>query len=413
MMHAAEPADGPALVAAVRRRTGRPGLRRRPARRRGRRCRLPSSHRPAAGVTAEERAQLDDLASLFGIMSAVALFMAVFVVGSTFGFVVATRRRQLGLLRLVGATPRQVRLHGARRVRGGRCPRGRGRLPAGARWPRRCSWRCCAWRGITASTSAAEPWLAWAVAAPTGIAVALLGSWRASKRAARVSPVAALQEAGVERRRPSVWQLLVGTLCLGGAAPRWSWPTELNPVFALVTAILLPEVVVIGLYCFGGWSSRPSPALLAGRSRGATWRPGWPATTSAPRYDPGRARGADPGHLRHRRLDDRGAQLHRRLGDRAGPRAAGHAVRRQHRGRRPASADRRPSCRSSTCGSRGDDRVSVPEQRPWRRSTSTTRRASGGARPRGGRGGPPGLAGGGVAVTESWHFDQGTDVGDG
>ncbi len=42
-------------------------------------------------------------------MSGVAVFMSIFVVGSTFGFVVATRRRQLGLLRLVGATPRQVR----------------------------------------------------------------------------------------------------------------------------------------------------------------------------------------------------------------------------------------------------------------------------------------------------------------
>ena len=61
------------------------------------------------GVTAGERAELDGLSSLFGTMSAVAMFMALFVVGSTFGFVVASRRRELGLLRLVGATPRQVR----------------------------------------------------------------------------------------------------------------------------------------------------------------------------------------------------------------------------------------------------------------------------------------------------------------
>ena len=37
------------------------------------------------------------------------MFMTIFVVGSTFGFVVVSRRPQLGLLRLVGATPRQVR----------------------------------------------------------------------------------------------------------------------------------------------------------------------------------------------------------------------------------------------------------------------------------------------------------------
>ena len=46
---------------------------------------------------------------MVGIMSAIALFMAMFVVASTFGFVVAARRRELGLLRLVGATPGQVR----------------------------------------------------------------------------------------------------------------------------------------------------------------------------------------------------------------------------------------------------------------------------------------------------------------
>ncbi|HEY0949996.1 FtsX-like permease family protein, partial [Nocardioides sp.] len=63
-----------------------------------------------AGVTPAERTQLDDLSSMLGIMSAVALFMAMFVVASTFGFVVAARRRELAMLRLVGATPRQVRL---------------------------------------------------------------------------------------------------------------------------------------------------------------------------------------------------------------------------------------------------------------------------------------------------------------
>ena len=61
------------------------------------------------GVTAAERAELEGLSSLFGTMSSVAMFMALFVVGSTFGFVVASRRRELGLLRLVGATPGQVR----------------------------------------------------------------------------------------------------------------------------------------------------------------------------------------------------------------------------------------------------------------------------------------------------------------
>ena len=66
---------------------------------------------------------------------------------------------------------------------------------------------------------APTPWLAWAVAAPTGVAVALLGTWRSSRRAARVSPMAALREAGVERSRPSMcsWS---SALCLGAAGGR-------------------------------------------------------------------------------------------------------------------------------------------------------------------------------------------------
>ena len=49
---------------------------------------------------------------------------------------------------------------------------------------------------------APAPWIAWAVAAGCGTGVALLGSWRSSKRASRTPPVAALREASLERRRP-------------------------------------------------------------------------------------------------------------------------------------------------------------------------------------------------------------------
>jgi putative ABC transport system permease protein len=222
-----------------------------------------SSSRGAA-LSRAERAQLADLTSLFGIMSAVALFMAVFVVGSTFGFVVAARRRQLGLLRLVGATPRQVRL----------MVLGESAVVAVLAAVAGCLLALVAtpaflavlrWRGVLViDLTMPGPWLAWAVAAPTGIAVALLGSWRASKRAARVSPLAAFQEAGLERRRPSVWQLVIGTLCLGGTVAAVVLTRDTSPIFALVTAVLLPEVVVIGLYCFGGLVF-PTLAGLVGR----------------------------------------------------------------------------------------------------------------------------------------------------
>ena len=216
-----------------------------------------------SGLSVEDRAQLSDLAALFGIMSGVSMFMAIFVVGSTFGFVVATRRRQLGLLRLVGATPRQVRVMvlGESAVvavlaAAVGCAVGSVAAPAFLEVVR--------WKGLlTLDLDMPSPWLAWSIAGPSGIAVAFLGAWRSSKRASRVSPLAVFQEAGLERRRPSVWQLVIGALCLAGAATALVFAHRLDPVFALAMSILLPEVVVLGLYCLGGWIFPGLASLVA------------------------------------------------------------------------------------------------------------------------------------------------------
>lgn len=215
------------------------------------------------GVTPAEKLELEDLSALFGIMAGVSMFMALFVVASTFGFVVATRRRELGLLRLVGATPRQVR----RMVLGeavvvallatvAGCLAGTMLSPAATAFLRV--------RGVTSlDLDPPAPYTAWAVAAGCGVTVALLGAWRASRRAARVAPVAALQEAGFERRRVTVGQGVVGTLCLGGVVATFAAVPEITPLFALVSAVLMPEVVVVGLMCFGGLLFPALAALLA------------------------------------------------------------------------------------------------------------------------------------------------------
>jgi len=217
-----------------------------------------------AGISADERAQLADLSSLFGTMAGVSLFMALFVVASTFGFVVATRRRELGLLRLVGATPRQVR----RMVLGEALVVAVlatvvGSLTATALAP--AVTRLLRARGVTSlDLELPAPYVAWAVAAGCGMGVALLGAWRASRRASKIAPVAALQEAGFERRRVTAWQFVIGTLCLGGVAAAFIAVPEITPLFALIGAVLLPEVVVVGLMCFGGLIFPKLAALLAG-----------------------------------------------------------------------------------------------------------------------------------------------------
>ncbi len=204
---------------------------------------------PAA--TQDQRQQLDDLTSMFGIMSAVSAFMALFVVGSTFGFVIATRRREIGLLRLVGATGRQVR----RLVLGESLAVALAASIAGCLVAAPLATPILALVrhiGITDQHLVAPaPWPALAVAAPTGMVVALLGAWRSSRRAAQVPPTAALREASIERSRPSVSQWIVGVSCLAGVVAAAVVATRSGPLFALVASILLPEVIVIGIMCFG------------------------------------------------------------------------------------------------------------------------------------------------------------------
>lgn len=218
-----------------------------------------------AGLARDVKTQLGDLATLFGMMSSVSMFMALFVVASTFGFVVASRSRELGLLRLVGATPRQVR----------RLVLGESLVVAVLSAAIGCGLGLLStpgmlWlldrRGITpVLLGTPSPWTAILVAVPTGMTVALVGAWRASRRAARISPMAALLESSVVRRRVSVGQLVVGVLCLGSSATAVALSSQLDPLFALVASILVPEVAVIGLVCFGsvlfpllaGWLAAP------------------------------------------------------------------------------------------------------------------------------------------------------------
>src|SRR5690606_19296371 len=196
-----------------------------------------------AELSAEVREQVDGLGSLFELMASVSLFMALFVVASTFGFVVATRRRELGLLRLIGATPWQVRLlllgeAAVVAVAGTTL----GVVVATLVTPP--TFTLLHLTGLTPVTlTAPGPGTAWAVAAPLGAWVALVGAWRAG----RTQPAEALREAVLERRRPGVLEGLAtaaaGATLLGTAA----LTSEMDLLLALLAGMLLPIVAVVGL----------------------------------------------------------------------------------------------------------------------------------------------------------------------
>ncbi|GAA4603670.1 putative ABC transport system permease protein [Actinoplanes octamycinicus] len=128
-------------------------------------------------------------------------FVTVFVVASTFAFTVAQRRRELGLLRTVGATPRQVRrlvqreallVGGAGAVLG--VLAGAALSPAAARLLVTAGFEPAGYQ----VRFAALPILAALLLGPL---VALAGAGSAARRAARVRPLEALREAAVEQRR--------------------------------------------------------------------------------------------------------------------------------------------------------------------------------------------------------------------
>ena len=194
-------------------------------------------------------------------------FVAVFVVSSTCALSAAQRRREIGLLRAVGATPGQVRrlmyaetlvLAATAGVVG--APLGiLAALPLDGPMIR---------AGLEPAgfTVTLQP-LAPAVAYATGLVVALAGVWSVARRAARTSPLDALREAAVEKRAMTPARWVAGLLGAGGglallaAVP--SLPVDARStaglgaaMLLLTAAALLAPVVIVPLVRLLTWPWR-------------------------------------------------------------------------------------------------------------------------------------------------------------
>ena len=213
---------GPALARGRRAGDGRSGHR--PGR--GRACRAAGAHRrraaPGRPEAVQDSAELSGLTTFLAVAAAISAFVAITVIASAFGLSVAQRRRDLALLRIVGATPRQV----ARMVRAEAavvgvagsalgCLLGVIWAPLLARW---IAGRGLspAWFGVQL-TAGSVPALV--IAFLAGVAVAVASVLVAAHRAGRIGPTEALREAAVEPARVSPGRLFGGLGCLvaGGA----------------------------------------------------------------------------------------------------------------------------------------------------------------------------------------------------
>lgn len=194
---------------------------------------------------------LDDLMAMLGVVSGFSGFMAIFIVASTFSFVVNARQREFGLLRLVGATPKQVR----RMVRGESAVVGvvSAAIGCGLGWllAPGVLWVLNR-RGLAPEAiPLAAPWWPMLIAAGVGLAVAFTGAWVAARRASRIPAVQALREASTERGRIGVVRSLIGVANLAGAVVMLLGIRAGNAELALALAIFVPQLIVVGLVCLG------------------------------------------------------------------------------------------------------------------------------------------------------------------
>ncbi|EHR62387.1 FtsX-like permease family protein [Saccharomonospora cyanea] len=186
--------------------------------------------------------------ALVGTASGIAVFVAAFLVASSFAYTVSQRRREFALLRVAGATPRQVRtVVLAEALVVGCLGSVLGCLAGRAVSPALTSWlvdRGLAphWFQLGGSGLADWPLV---LAGGTGLVMAQLGAWAASRRAASVHPAEALRESATERRAMplSRWLLGAGLLATGvamGVAPLVS-----DPGSALKSKHYVPMVMVL------------------------------------------------------------------------------------------------------------------------------------------------------------------------
>lgn len=175
-----------------------------------------------------DREALDNTVTLVPVMASVAGTTAVFVVASTFTFAVVQRRREIALLRTVGATPRQVR----------RMLRNEALLVSGAASAVGAVLGLLGAQlladmliglGVSPPWFRIEPSVHWTVLAPlagaflAGVLVALCGVAVAARRAGRIGPVEALREAAVDGSGTPPGRLLLGAVGLvcGVGATAW------------------------------------------------------------------------------------------------------------------------------------------------------------------------------------------------
>ncbi|GGQ34627.1 ABC transporter permease [Streptosporangium pseudovulgare] len=207
---------------------------------------LTGQDRALADPSREDDARArDNAVTIVGIAAGFAVFIAVFVVSSTFAFAVAQRRREFALLRTLGATRRQVRLmvYGEAllvAVAASALGAPAGPVLAGPILDRLValgmapSWlvpRTYTWPSVTAFC--------------VGAVVALAGVAVAAARAGRVHPAEAMREAVVEPGVMTWGRRIFGVGLLGAALASMVVTAVRDPLSAANDKSFMPVVMLL------------------------------------------------------------------------------------------------------------------------------------------------------------------------
>ncbi|MBD0693183.1 FtsX-like permease family protein, partial [Streptomyces sp. CBMA123] len=227
---------------------------------------------------AEVSSRLDDVQTPLGLSAAVSSGTAVFVVAGTFALSIAQRRRELALLRLIGATRRQLRalvnrealVVGVLASAAGCALGAAGAAPAG-RW-------LVDHAMVPAEFTVPVTWWGLLVAGAIGLLTAIGGVLVSSLKAGLISPGEALADADVERRSRGAlaFRWLSGLVVLGGGIVALvltarTWPdAAANAADSLALLLAIVAGCVLLAAVLAGPAIRLLTALpaLVGRLRG-------------------------------------------------------------------------------------------------------------------------------------------------
>ncbi|NUP35382.1 MAG: FtsX-like permease family protein [Streptomycetaceae bacterium] len=201
------------------------------------------------------RAERDDMrenyvgaAVMMGLQAPLVVFLAILVVGSTCSFAVAQRRRDLALLRVLGAGRGQTK----RLLATESLLLGAAGALLGAPLGVAMTWvqtRLLEHVGFV--PAGFEPvywhWGSVLAASAAGAGIALLGSWGAARRAARIRPLESLRETGAAARVMTRGRWFVGLVCLALSVVLVVGAQSADPIGAITIAMTLSIVGAVAL----------------------------------------------------------------------------------------------------------------------------------------------------------------------